>query len=366
MIWDITDTIGFELRTASWRGGGTYNNNEFVPIVFNLTTGLHELIIRGREVNVLLDQVSVLAYVVPPTNTPGGPTNTPTRTPTVTLTAASTLTPTRTPTTGPSSPSATPTRTPTASTAGIVWSADMETGDLSQWLQGGVSQASYDSGSCIRPSTGVTTEQAHSGSYSMKMTVALPPESGCRQFRSVESKTNNTYYYSAWLNVPVFTRATNYWNVFQFKSNHCNTEEPFWVVDLMSRSSTGPMYLRLRYKGGNEEVAGPFQGDPVGSKYYGQTLRDVTPGQWTHIEAYLRQSTRSGSNDFTGRITVWQDGVQLWDMNNVITKYPPGFAGCSTAGDQRWSINNYSDALLPQPATLYWDDAVVSTTRVGP
>jgi hypothetical protein len=243
----------------------------------------------------------------------------------------------------------------------IVWSANMETGNLNQWLTGGVSQASWDSGDCIRPANGVSTEQAHSGIYSMKMTAdTTTRESGCRQFRSPESKTGNTYYYSAWLYVPVFTRASSYWNVFQFKSDHCSTEEPFWVVDLLSRSTSGPMYLRLRYKGGNEEVGGPFAGNPAGTKYYTQTIKDVPVGQWTHLEAYLVQSGAYG-----GHITFWQDGVQIWDMANVNTKYPANFAGCSAAGDERWSINNYSDGLNPVVATLFWDDAAVSTTKTS-
>lgn len=61
MIWDIELTDGFEERTVSWRGSGTYDANEFVPKVFTLSAGQHELIIRGREANTRLDQVSVEA-----------------------------------------------------------------------------------------------------------------------------------------------------------------------------------------------------------------------------------------------------------------------------------------------------------------
>jgi len=60
MIWDIQITSGPEERIASWRGSGTYDANEFVPKVFFLSAGEHELIIRGRERNIRLDRVSVM------------------------------------------------------------------------------------------------------------------------------------------------------------------------------------------------------------------------------------------------------------------------------------------------------------------
>jgi hypothetical protein len=60
MISDITPfTSGFELRTLNWRGNGTSDNNEFVPQVFFLPQGPHQLIIRGREGNTLLQNFTI-------------------------------------------------------------------------------------------------------------------------------------------------------------------------------------------------------------------------------------------------------------------------------------------------------------------
>jgi hypothetical protein len=59
MIWDIPLTSGFEQRLVSWRGNGTIND-QFIPIEFSLNSGTHQLIIRGREANVLLQHVTVL------------------------------------------------------------------------------------------------------------------------------------------------------------------------------------------------------------------------------------------------------------------------------------------------------------------
>jgi hypothetical protein len=75
-------------------------------------------------------------------------------------------------------------------------------------------------------------------------------------------------------------------------------------------------------------------------------------GQWFHLEAYLRQSSA-----FTGQIIVWQDGVEIFNQNNVKTRY-------STSAND-WSINNYGDHVVPSPFTMYFDDAAISTARVG-
>ena len=68
MIWDIPLTSGFEQRVASWRGNGTDVSNQFVPKVFNLSAGQHQLIIRGREANVLLTSFAIQSLPTPPVN----------------------------------------------------------------------------------------------------------------------------------------------------------------------------------------------------------------------------------------------------------------------------------------------------------
>lgn len=66
MIWDIPVTSGFEPRLISWRGNGNDTSNQFVPAVFRLTKGTHQLVIRGREANTLLQSLSILQTPPPP------------------------------------------------------------------------------------------------------------------------------------------------------------------------------------------------------------------------------------------------------------------------------------------------------------
>jgi hypothetical protein len=60
MIWDIMPlTSGFEERTVSWRGNGTFSAPEFPEKAFTLSAGNHELIIRGREGGTKIDRIVI-------------------------------------------------------------------------------------------------------------------------------------------------------------------------------------------------------------------------------------------------------------------------------------------------------------------
>ena len=248
------------------------------------------------------------------------------------------------------SPAITSAPAPPSGPAQVVWKADMETGNLGEWTAGGTRGGSYDSGDCLRPSNGVTTEQAHSGRFSMKMTIDTSKgQSGCRQFRHEESARGGEYFYSAWMMIPKQVNVSSFWNIFQFKSSNSSINETTWVVEAKSRPN-GNLHAVLRWKG---LVAGPYSGDGTALRYYDQAVKDFPIGEWFHLEVFLRQS-----ESYSGRVTVWQDGVQLWDMNNVKTRYPNA--------DQRWSINSYSDRLSGNAGTIYVDDARISRNRVGP
>jgi hypothetical protein len=68
MIWDIPLTSGLAPRTVSWRGDGTYDNAQFAPKVFNLSAGMHTLIVRGREANCQLGTITLAPFISPPGN----------------------------------------------------------------------------------------------------------------------------------------------------------------------------------------------------------------------------------------------------------------------------------------------------------
>jgi hypothetical protein len=231
----------------------------------------------------------------------------------------------------------------------VQWQADFESGDLLQWRvgSGANSPAEFDSGKCTRPENGVTTEQAHSGKYSMKLTIDTSVQSGCRQFRWVESNRGEPLYYSAWFYFPQKAEAIEWWDIFQFKSKVTqggkSTSEPFWFVEVVN-NPRGDMQLGLVWK---DAQVGPAR------EYFTQNIATLPVGQWVHIEVYLKQSEQ-----MDGQIIVWQDGVELFNVTGVRTKH--------VGGEQSWSVNNYAEGVYPSPISIYIDDAAISTERLGP
>jgi hypothetical protein len=243
---------------------------------------------------------------------------------------------------------------PTLASADDIWRADMETGNLAQWERGKTAQPgqSWDTGDCRRPRSGVSQEVAHSGRYSMKLTInASRGTASCRQYRYEESESGRPLFYSAWFYLPNHHIIDDFWNLIQFKSRRFDDiRGVFWVVDLDNRETGREnLFLKLRWKG---DAFGPHATSGTKARrVYRQTLTDVPIRRWFHIEIYLRQS-----EGFDGRIIVWQDGTRIYDVDRIRTRWP--------RGDQRMSMNAYSDGLIPQTATLFVDDAVISTTRV--
>jgi hypothetical protein len=66
MVWQVPVTTNYQTLLVSWQGNGTYDNSEFVPEIFTLTAGTHQLIFVGREMNTYLQQVSILKIPSPP------------------------------------------------------------------------------------------------------------------------------------------------------------------------------------------------------------------------------------------------------------------------------------------------------------
>jgi hypothetical protein len=76
MIWDILPiTSGFEQRIVSWRGSGTANSDQFVPKVFGLSAGAHQICFKGEEPGTALASFALLQVIPsppPPPTTPDG------------------------------------------------------------------------------------------------------------------------------------------------------------------------------------------------------------------------------------------------------------------------------------------------------
>jgi hypothetical protein len=222
----------------------------------------------------------------------------------------------------------------------VLWSTGFESGNISHWYwpstgpyesYGG---GEYDSGFA---SSAVSEQFAHSGISSLKMTIMTPstPTSGTRMFRWLESRTYSQLYYRAWYYLPEHYSVTNWWNIFQWKSRNSATGavDPFFTLNVGNRPD-GTMYLYLF----NWQTRASYQ----------QALKNIPIGKWFKVEAFYRCA-----GDATGRVTFWQDGVQLFDVPSAKTRY--------ANGDCEWSVDNYSEAVNPTPTTIYVDDVAITT-----
>jgi hypothetical protein len=236
--------------------------------------------------------------------------------------------------------------------AGILWSADHETGDLSQWDDVAISSTAE-----AYPSTGY----AHSGRYSVALAVrnaiGADESPGVRMTKTTIS-TSNTLpdegYYSVWYYFPQAVQPDEWWNIFQWKRvwvrDKKTWSDPVYTINVADRPD-GSMYLYLYSQVGED---GGYGTPGVGSR--ADSAIDLPTNRWVHLECYYRWSLAPD-----GRIACWQDGLKIWDVTGLITDYDYG----DVPYPRQWSVNNYTNATDPPTHTLYIDDAAISTERIG-
>ena len=230
-----------------------------------------------------------------------------------------------------------------ARSGAVLWSADMETGDLSEWSRPDVPGGPNTGGGVFDSGTATASvdvvSPSHTGIHSAKLYInTLKPSevstSGARLFRWLEPENHVELYYSVWYYFPRrYSPDGNppWWNVFQWKSIRANVSDPFFVLNVGNRPD-GAMYFYLYNQ--NSKTS------------YSQTIRDIPEGKWFRVEAFCRCA-----GDNTGQVTFWQDDAPIFDVPNVQTRYADGHCG--------WSVNNYSSSLHPNTATIYVDDAAI-------
>lgn len=251
----------------------------------------------------------------------------------------------------------------------ILWSADMEEGDLSDWTF----DASPNAGGGIFNTGGeeviarASSTVARTGRYSAEATItnAYRAENGSRAIRLMRW-TDKPWdqqggyfpadaFFSTWMYIPTTYNVNKYdpwdpgdggwWNVFQFKSDDENGDsQPIWVLNITHDDQSQELEFYLYSKTNSPASYG--QAEPV----------PIPIGRWFHLEARYVQSA---SNN--GRITFWQDGVQILDVENVVT---------ILEGNAIWGIGNYTNHIVggtvDGTATVYFDDAMVTSAPTRP
>lgn len=254
---------------------------------------------------------------------------------------------------------------------GIVWQDDFETGDLSQWPSYSGEQTSFDSGECIRPKNGVSTDFSFSGNYALKMSIDSTSkksnifqqkDSGCRQFRFKEMNELDEVYLTAWYYLPKkYVVTPPGWAMFgQIKSKRDQGQgqsDPIWAWKIET-SNDDNLYLHLNFKAAMD---GPFvdseyiyhkanDGEFNHHEFYQDTI-PIPINEWFNLQVYVKQS-----ETYEGQIIVWQDDVEIFNLENIKTKYP--------GSSSNWSVTSYGGNIIPNIFTVYVDDVSISTKKV--
>jgi hypothetical protein len=224
----------------------------------------------------------------------------------------------------------------------VLWSGTFESGSFSEWTAVGRGAEAFPEPG---DSTAVSSEQAHSGTYSAKLTIDTSMAG--EQQNTLLSRVGNLPvegYYSAWYYLPSAVTVGTYWVIFKFRlrtdANVESTTTEFYDLDLVNRT-TGQMSLILyNHRTAVHEISLDVP-SPI-----------VPVGTWFQIESFYRNA-----QDDTGRLTFWLDGQQIIDIN--------GQAMAPTSWIE-WEVCSIGEDLSPSPAVLYIDDCALSRTRVGP
>lgn len=226
--------------------------------------------------------------------------------------------------------------------ASVLWTATFEPGDLSEWLGDGKG-GTYTENIMTFPA--VTTDVVHRGRYAGVANVATPngmpggTVSINYLFRNQPSPREA--YYSAWYYIPTTVGVRTYLSLSHFRCSHTgdgNDLFGFWDVNLIPRPD-GQLQAHLYNFVTTSNVEEPIP-------------TPVPLGTWVHFEVMLLKAA-----DATGRVTVWQDGVQILDDPNVITVETDWV---------QWDAGVASTDIFPTPAVIYMDDAAISLSRLGP
>lgn len=231
---------------------------------------------------------------------------------------------------------------PLPSLGSRLWSDDLESGTLTRWLLDSGGEADTDSGT---GSASNSTDQAHSGTHSLKMTIdTTSAGGGTRQFRWKELQDHTDIISTFWAYIPVrigLDNSNNWFNFMQYKTIKGSDgayvyNDPLWTLDIHERGgdeSGGPNYLQLvDFDGDNTENAPDGLNLPV--------------AEWFKITARFK----AGLTD--GIIQVWLNDELLFDRQDIATiRADQDYTG--------WSINCYADITHPSVTTIYVDDVSI-------
>ena len=259
----------------------------------------------------------------------------------------------------------------------ILWSADNENQSFEKWEDEGTFHEFSGGGifNTDEPNIdyGIASEQKNSGSYSSFATIKNVNAPGNPKAVRFMRWTNTAWdnegayfpdeaYYSAFFYFPEHYDPAKpddndplndggWWNIFQFKSENNAGSQPIAMLDL--NNSDGKMYVALIIK----DYQNDDSDDNTQEFFEQEHPLEIPPKEWVHLEIFYKKSRA-----YDGEVKVWQNGELIFEQAGIRTLLPQGDTAVL-------GLNNYTDYVIGEDgkneSTIYFDDAVVSSVRVG-
>jgi len=250
----------------------------------------------------------------------------------------------------------------------VYFYAGGETTTLSEWQAGRGGNCYQMSPEGTSTLCNPTQAQAHSGSWAFKLDLPNPAaNNGVKLIRwdyvgDQGIQLGQTLYFSSWYYIGAgFGMSTPQWtNIMQWK-----TDKP------MNGEFANTLFLGIRYSGEVHQIyvdhwachvaqAVPcvtFAGSNGRGGIYTQLSPKPLPFQrWFHLEAGYTAARQNG------RLTVWQDGVQIFDISSPSFNTFDSYS--TTHRSLQFGIGNYLDPSITGHQLLYADDIRITDYRV--
>ena len=226
-------------------------------------------------------------------------------------------------------------------------------------------------GFSIKPLKSIIWSDTFSPSISWERIVTDPLGAGCNGVLEIPADTTNGVfskkysifdpplpdeaYYSFWLlfwdGITLMDRG--YFSPFDFGRQYVdadgNKTDSLITYSLgFKPNPNGEDYLLIMSGYHTEDNQVLYQGVLVESPI------PVKGGVWNHFEIYYKWSTTRN-----GRITVWQNNEQLWDMQGLYTEFPLD----TGIYYRRIALKNASKGTVPARFSFWFENMIISTNR---
>jgi len=238
-----------------------------------------------------------------------------------------------------------------APAAQVLWSADMESGDLSEWF-GADNSGSAQSNAVTAFSAGIPPK---SGNWVMQQSVT-GSVGGSRMnvFPGLNAlaQAGTTFYVSWWDYYPTQIKygSADMFMIWQIASRDSGgVYSPIWGLYLNGSDFTPS----LGWSPNDMAPPGPHAGES-GKRFYSSSV-PVPVGKWVFFEVMVTPSA-----SYSGAIKVWLNDQLVLDLSGIKTRFPDG----GVSGLMYTTHNAYGSGLTPTPASHYVDKVRYSLGRI--